>query len=95
MEFKREQYGADVAKLLEDDQQIVEVLRRKDGCFDLIIHNYNERRGLWDDMSATLKPQHFIELGTVADNTLCIERACPQFGRSPSRSCKCHPRYSA
>jgi hypothetical protein len=95
-EFKREKYGADVATILETEDQIVEVLRHPYGTFQLIVHNRRrDNPDLWDDLSATLTPQHFIELGKVADHAICHERECPYFGKSPSRSCKCHPRYGS
>ena len=91
LEFRKE-YGTDVATVTESADQIVEVLRRKDGLFDLTIHRGNEETGRWDDMTAVLKPDDFIRLGTVADHTLCQEPECPSFEKPPSRGCKCHPR---
>lgn len=94
IEFRKQRYGAEVATLLEDDEQAVEVLRRADGDFELTVHI---RRGknpdAWDDLTAVLKPEHFIDLGKIADMTLCREQDCPSFGQPPGRSCKCHPRY--
>lgn len=91
--FKKERYGADVATIHEGDDQIVEVLRRKDGRFDLIVHSRRHDTDRWDDLTATLKPADLLALGEVADAYLCIEPECPSHGQPPSRSCKCHPRY--
>lgn len=90
--FERQKYGADVATIVENDERILEVLRRKDGLFDLTIHS-RIWDGEWEDLTVTLNAVHFIDLGRVADNTLCIERDCPEFGTSPPDHCKCHPRY--
>ena len=95
IEFKRERSGADVATIIDETDQIIEILRRSDGLFDLIIHVRNFETDRWDDMTAVLTPQHFILLGTVADHTLCREPDCPSFKMQPSHSCKCHPRYAA
>ena len=39
IEFKKERFGAEVATIHESSDQIVEVVRRQDGLFDLTIHN--------------------------------------------------------
>lgn len=92
IEFKRQRYGADMATILDEPHKIVEVQRFSNGLFDLTVHSLDSETGVWDDLTAILKPEHFIALGQVADNTLCIEPECPSFKKPPSRSCKCHPR---
>lgn len=94
-EFKRQKYGSDVATILETDEQVLEILRRRDGIFDLIVHNRILDTDRWEDLTVNLKPEHFIELGNIADMTLCFHPDCPSFKKPPSRSCKCHPRNAA
>lgn len=91
--FKVEKYGADVATIHATENQIVEVVRRRDGLFDLTIHRRDEEANRWDDMTAELTPIHFLDLGEVADHYQCVNKNCPSFGQRPSRSCRCHPSY--
>lgn len=93
VKFNKQTYGADVATILDNEDEIVEVLRREDGNFELTVHNRRGGTEGWTDLSAILTPEHFIELGKIADQTLCREQDCPSFDRSPGQSCKCHPRY--
>lgn len=67
--FKREKYGADVATIHEDGDQIVEVVRRGDGRFDLTIHCRRAHGDLWDDMTVTLSADRFTALGQVPSAT--------------------------
>ena len=94
IEFKKQAYGADVATVLENEDSVLEVLRRKDGKFELTIHSRQPDTDRWEDLTSVLEPPHFIELGRIADMVLCNEPDCPSFGQVPSRSCKCHPRWS-
>lgn len=94
IEFKKERYGADVATIHESAEQIVEVVRRDDGLFSLIIHN-RVSGDRWEDLTATLSAAEFIKLGEVADAYQCVEAGCPSFGRLASRGCRCHPSYAA
>lgn len=64
--FKKEQFGGDVATILETENQVLEVLRHSNGLFSLIVHNRQGDTDRWDDMSVTLKPQHFSVLGSIA-----------------------------
>ena len=92
IEFKTERYGADVAIIHESSDQIVEVVRRKDGLFDLIIH-VRVWDTQWEDKTATLTAADFIKLGQVADSYLCVESECSYFGSPAPQECRCHPRY--
>lgn len=64
-EFKKQASGPDVATIFDNENQVVEVTRRDDGQFDLTIHRVAEDSDTWDDMTAVLRPGHFIELGDV------------------------------
>lgn len=64
--FKKQQFGADVATILETADQVLEVVRRDDGTFNLIVHNRRGETDTWDDLSVNLKPQHFSVLGSIA-----------------------------
>lgn len=66
VEFKKEQYGAVVATICENDDQVVEVQRHKDGKFSLIVHNRSPCGG-WDDLTAHLTPEDFAKLGRIPD----------------------------
>jgi len=64
-----EPHGAVVATVLETYETIVEVLKRSDGKFDLIIHR---RCGDgFDDLTATVEAGHLIALGSLP--TLAIQ----------------------
>lgn len=93
IEFKTERYGADVATIHESADQIVEVVRRKDGFFDLVIHN-RVWHTQWEDKTATLSAAEFIKLGEVADSYLCVDSSCCYFGAPAAQECACHPRYT-
>lgn len=66
IDWKPNRYGGDVATILDQPDQIVEVMKKPNGAFDLIIHNRNDETGLWDDMTAVLRPEHFVALGEIA-----------------------------
>ena len=63
IEFEKQRYSAVVATVHESSEQVVEVLRRDDGLFDLIIHNQYD--GSWEDMSVTLDAGEFLKLGQI------------------------------
>ena len=65
VEFQKQQYGAEVATILDNENETVEVMRRSDGTFELIIHNRRGETDTWDDLTAILKAEHFVELGRV------------------------------
>jgi hypothetical protein len=52
--------------ILETPDEVVEVLHLRDGTFRLTIHNRRPGSDVWDDLSATLRPQHFAALGSIA-----------------------------
>lgn len=65
--FKKQQLGgADVATILDNENETLEVVRRTDGTFELIIHNRRAETDTWDDLSVTLKPAHFSVLGSIS-----------------------------
>jgi hypothetical protein len=65
--FKKEQLtGAMVATILDNENEVLEVLKRSDGKYDLIVHNRRGETDQWDDFTVTLKPAHFAVLGTIA-----------------------------
>ena len=91
---KQQKYGADVATILDNDVECVEVARRTDGNFELTVHNrHGGDSDRWDDLTAVLKPEHFVELGKIAVLSLCNERECCSFGKVRGQSCKCHVRF--
>lgn len=65
--FVQQHYGAVVATIMETEDTLVEVCQRHGGDFDLTIHS---RRGgesdRFDYLTASLKPEHFEALGSVA-----------------------------
>lgn len=92
--FKKQHYGAEVATILNNEQEVVEVVRRTDGDFELTVHNREGESDRWHDLSAVLKPAHFVALGQIAELALCSERDCPSFGQLRGRSCLCHVRFA-
>jgi hypothetical protein len=66
IEFKKEIYGAEVATIVENEDEILEVLRRSDGKFDLTVHCRRPKTGRWDDLTVVLEPRHFKDLGDIA-----------------------------
>lgn len=70
VEFRKEHYSL-VAKIQEDQCQAVEVVALGDGNFDLTIHRLNEELNMWEDMTVTLKPEHFAALGAVPQASDC------------------------
>ena len=93
IEFKKQHYGADVATVLDNEAEVVEVMRRSDGKFELTVHNRQGESDRWRDISAVLKPEHFVELGKIAEMALCSERECVSFGKVRGWSCMCHHRF--
>jgi hypothetical protein len=59
--------GADVATILDNESEVLEIVRRSDGTFELIVHNRRGETDRWDDLSVVLKPQHFAVLGSIAE----------------------------
>lgn len=66
---RQELGGALVFTVLENDHSIVEVVDHLNGTYGLTVHSRSESRDQWDDITATLKPQHFAKLGLVALST--------------------------
>jgi hypothetical protein len=73
--FVAQQHGAVVATILETDHSIVEVLKRSDNQYELIIHSRRGQTDQWDDLSAPLQPIHFQALGSIAATPLPEEVA--------------------
>jgi len=67
IEFKREKYGAEVATIHEDGDQIVEVVRRGDGRFDLTIHRRRAHGDLWDRKMSRVMAPDLAEFYSDAD----------------------------
>lgn len=65
--FKIQAHGADVATILDSDNETLEIVRRTDGTFELVVHNRRFESDTWDDLSVILKPQHFAVLGSIAE----------------------------
>lgn len=93
VEFRNENHDADVATIHRNDDEIIEVSRLSDGNFNMTIYNRRPDTDIWDDLSATLRPAQFLELGRVAELSLCAEKLCTQFGKVRSYTCGCHVRF--
>lgn len=85
--FKKEQYGATVATILETEDSIVEVQERNDGQYGLIVHSRRCDNDRWDDISAYLKPEHFDMLGAIARRMRGQSECCQ--GLAPESECQC------
>lgn len=66
LQFKKEVYGANVATLLDNEHEIVEIVKRTDGTFDFIVHNRDGETDRWNEKSATLTKKHMALLGRLA-----------------------------
>lgn len=65
--FEKQEYGAVVATILENDNEILEVQKLPDGSHNLIVHRRKNRcSNLWDDITVNLKAEHFQMLGSIA-----------------------------
>lgn len=64
--FQKERYGATVATIADDGAgSVLEVMKLPNDRFQLTVHSYNEQRGYGEDMSITLKAEHFVMLGQI------------------------------
>ena len=64
--FKLESSGAEVATILDNENAVLEVMKRSDGTYELTVHNRRGETDRWDDLSVVLKPRHFAVLGSIA-----------------------------
>jgi Ser/Thr protein kinase RdoA (MazF antagonist) len=56
------------ATILDNDNEVLEVVSRQDGSFELTVFNRRGGTDRWDDMSVVLKKEHFEALGSIASH---------------------------
>jgi hypothetical protein len=87
-EFKKQQFGAEVAEILETGDSCLEVQRLPGGKASLTVHNTVSESGRREDMSIELSAEHFLMLGSLASK-LFKEEDCPGHVASEGNSKIC------
>lgn len=65
LQFEAQAYDAIVATIRQTDDALLEVVKGRDGTFNLVIHNRVGETDRFEDLSIRLEPKHFALLGQV------------------------------
>lgn len=64
--FTRNAAGDDYATIVDTDNEVLEIVRRDHGDFELIAYNRRTFKDEWDEVSVILNPRHLAALGSLA-----------------------------